>query len=448
VAERYPWIEDWTPVNEPLTTARFSGLYGHWFPHGRDYPTFLTCLRNECLGTLEAMRAIRRAIPQARLVQTEDLGKTFSTDRLAYQARHDNSRRWLSFDLLCGRVDARHDWWGWMRWAGATDAELESLLGGEARPDLIGINHYLTSDRYLDHRTELYPWLEPGGNGRDTYVDAEAVRVKRLDRKTGFAARLREAWTRYGIPMAITEVHHGCTRDEQLRWFVDVWNEARQVRDEGIDLRAVTAWSMFGNVDWRSLLTRRDGHYDSGVFDVRGPEPRPTVIAQAAKAFAKSESFDHPALDAPGWWRRPARLYPWNGRCKALPEGGRKLLITGATGTLGRAFARIAEHRGLPYCVTTRDELDITDEGSIRAAIARHRPWAVINTAGFVRVADAEHEQEACFAWNSDGPALLAKVCAEQDLRSSPSPPISSSTAPRARLMSRRTPCTRPTSMA
>ena len=36
VAERYPWIEVWTPVNEPLTTARFSGLYGHWYPHGRD----------------------------------------------------------------------------------------------------------------------------------------------------------------------------------------------------------------------------------------------------------------------------------------------------------------------------------------------------------------------------------------------------------------------------
>ena len=36
VAERYPWVDAYTPVNEPLTTARFSGLYGHWYPHGRD----------------------------------------------------------------------------------------------------------------------------------------------------------------------------------------------------------------------------------------------------------------------------------------------------------------------------------------------------------------------------------------------------------------------------
>jgi dTDP-4-dehydrorhamnose reductase len=34
VARRYPWVSAYTPVNEPLTTARFSGMYGHWYPHG------------------------------------------------------------------------------------------------------------------------------------------------------------------------------------------------------------------------------------------------------------------------------------------------------------------------------------------------------------------------------------------------------------------------------
>jgi dTDP-4-dehydrorhamnose reductase len=47
VARRYPWVRDWTPINEPLTTARFSGLYGHWYPHGRDARTFLRCLMTE-----------------------------------------------------------------------------------------------------------------------------------------------------------------------------------------------------------------------------------------------------------------------------------------------------------------------------------------------------------------------------------------------------------------
>ena len=416
VAERYPWIDHWTPVNEPLTTARFSGLYGHWYPHRRDYRSFLRALVNQCLGTREAMRAIRAVNPQAKLVQTEDLGKTFSTAPLAHQARHENERRWLSFDLLLGRVTERHPMFRFLRNAGVASSAIDALATGEASPDILGINHYLTSERFLDHRTELYPWLQAGGNGRDRYVDAEAVRVKRLHDRTGIAGRLGEAWARYRLPIAITEVHHGCTRDEQLRWFVEVWRTAQSLREEGMDLIAVTPWSLFGNVDWRSLITRNDGLYDTGVFDVRGPQPRPTVIARAATAFAKGERFDHPVLDAPGWWRRPDRLYPWHGRCRTLKEGGRKLLITGATGTLGRAFARICEHRGLPFCLTTRDELEIADDASIRAAVERYEPWAIINTAGFVRVADAEHERDTCLRWNAEGPARLAQVCAEQGL--------------------------------
>ena len=414
VAERYPWIDMWTPVNEPLTTARFSALYGHWYPHTKDYALFLRALVNECKGTLEAMRAIRKVIPDAQLVQTEDLGKCFSTSPLRYQAAFENERRWLSLDLQCGMIDPKHKMHQLLLGAGIGWDELEGFQGGEAKPDLLGINHYLTSERFLDHRTDLYPGHEVGGNGRDTYVDAEAVRVKRLDEDTGFAPRLREAWERYQIPMAITEVHHGCHRDEQLRWFAEVWETANRLRDEGVDLRAVTMWSMFGNVDWRFLLTQKNGFYDTGAFDVRGGTPRPTVIAKAAMAYAKGESFDHPVLDAPGWWRRPERLYPWNGRCKSLPEGGgRKLLITGATGTLGQAFARICDERALPHCLTSRAEMDISDEESIRAAIAHYNPWAIINTAGFVRVADAEKEREACLEANTAGPERLARACAE-----------------------------------
>lgn len=412
VAERYPWIDMWTPVNEPLTTARFSGLYGHWYPHRRDYPAFLRALVNQCMGTLEAMRAIRAVNPGALLIQTEDLGKTFSTPPLRYQADHENERRWLSFDLLCGRVDGDHPLRRLLLDAGIGEEELALLARGEARPDILGINHYLTSERFLDHRLGHYPWLEAGGNGRDSYIDAEAVRVKTLGGPTGLGPRLREAWARYGIPMAVTEVHHGCTRDEQLRWFAEAWRTAGELRAEGVDLRAVTMWATFGTVDWRSLLTAREGRYDSGAFDVRGPAPRPTAVAKAAAAFARGDEFDHPVLDAPGWWRRPQRLYPWSGSCEPLGAEGRKLLITGATGTLGQAFARICEHRGLPFCTTARSELDLGDAQSIERALETHRPWAVINGAGFVRVADAEHESDACMAANAEGAARLARACA------------------------------------
>src|SRR5437868_211958 len=60
VAARYPWIDYYTPVNEPLTTARFSGLYGAWYPHGRDTPGFITMLLNQVKGVVYSMKAIRQ----------------------------------------------------------------------------------------------------------------------------------------------------------------------------------------------------------------------------------------------------------------------------------------------------------------------------------------------------------------------------------------------------
>src|SRR6185312_16266542 len=62
-AERYPWIADWTPVNEPLTTARFSALYGHWYPHAADERQFWAALFNQIDATRLAMAEIRRVRP-------------------------------------------------------------------------------------------------------------------------------------------------------------------------------------------------------------------------------------------------------------------------------------------------------------------------------------------------------------------------------------------------
>jgi dTDP-4-dehydrorhamnose reductase len=89
---------------------------------------------------------------------------------------------------------------------------------------MIGADYYLTSDRFLDHRCGLYPGEPVGGNGKQQYVDVEAVRVAHLAGEIGIEPRLREVWARYQTPIAITEVHHGCTHDEQLRWLMEVWD--------------------------------------------------------------------------------------------------------------------------------------------------------------------------------------------------------------------------------
>ena len=415
VAERYPWIDSYTPINEPLTTARFSGLYGHWYPHCASESMFLRILVHQCRATVLAMQAIRCVNPAARLIQTEDLGKTFSTPELKYQADYENERRWLGFDLLCGHIDEQHGWYRRFLANGIGADELAFFVDRPCLPDVIGINHYLTSERYLDEQIALFPEHHHSCNQRDRYADVEAVRIDFAGPLTGPLARLREAWERYQLPLAVTEVHHGNTRDEQLRWLIEVWDAACTLRGEGADLRAVTIWAMFGCFDWNSLLTQRNGFYEPGVFDVRSDPPRPTALARAATALARDGCFKDPVLDYAGWWRRHDRFY-LSAQCApispALVQRPRTIAISGANGTLGRAFACICARRGLPFVLLTRSEMDIADPHSVDAALERLRPWAVINAAGYVRVDQAERDVEQCFRENAHGAATLARTCA------------------------------------
>jgi dTDP-4-dehydrorhamnose reductase len=422
VAERYPWVTDYTPVNEPLTTARFSGLYGHWYPHHTDAASFHRMLLNECRATGLAMGAVRTVNPQACLVQTEDLGKIYSTPTLRHQAEYENERRWLSFDLLTGRLREDSIMAKELIKLGLWK-DAQRVLADPCPPDILGINYYVAGERFLDERLSRYPRHTHGGNGRDHYADLEAVRV-RAEGIAGAGLLLEEAWNRYGLPIAVTEAHLGCTREEQMRWLAEVYAEAKRVGQTGADIRAVTVWSLLGAFDWNSLLTRFEGHYESGVFDVRSPKPRLTALGGLVKDLASTGDSRHPALAKAGWWRRPERLLypPVATDCvtRVLPTTRRRtrpLLITGGAGTLGQAFAHVCERRGLEYHLVGRNDLDITDPALVAAALDTLEPWAVVNAAGFVSVNEAEQKAELCLRENVTGPTVLADAAAQREMQ-------------------------------
>lgn len=410
VAEQFPWIEYYTPINEPLTTARFCGLYGIWYPHLKEEEAFLRLLIHECKATVLAMQAIRTVNPVAKLVQTEDLSKTYSTPMLAYQADFENERRWLGFDLIEGKVNSSHPLWNYLMWAGIKFEELDFFQESNCPIDIIGFNYYPTSERFLDENQEHYPPHTHGGNHTHTYADVEAVRVN-LQEAQGLAQLLREAWQRFQTPMAVTEVHLHCTREEQLRWLKEIWETACMLRDEGVDIRAITAWAMLGSYGWGSLLSNDDVSYEPGVFDLRSGLPRATALAKMLKSLANGQNFEHPILEEKGWWKRDARILynKLETRSTSLKANfSQPLLIIGKTGTLGYAFSRLCHMRGIHFELLGREELDITDAAQIEKIIAAKRPWAVINASGYVKVNDAETNRNECFRVNKKGPANLA----------------------------------------
>lgn len=430
LARRYPWLSAYTPVNEPLTTARFSALYGHWYPHRKDDRSFLRTLVAQCRGVVLSMQAIRSVNPSAELVQTEDMGRTYSTPELAYQAEMENHRRLLSFDFLTGAL-RDHPLTDYLFRHGVTEDTLDWFIKARCRPDVLGINYYVTSDRFLDERIERYPSWSHGGNGRDFYADVAAVNVWR-EGITGFERLLTDLWRRYHLPVCVTEAHLGCTREEQMRWLLEAWDGAHAAAEVGAEVRAVTAWSLLGAFDWNSLVMREEGYYEPGAFDVRSSVPRRTGLADIIEALAADGRFDHPVLSTPGWWRRSARLlYPAVGPAgnSAEPQAGpaefapthsrnqRPLAIVGANGTLGRAFVRLCPERGIDCVALSRRDVDIAEWPAVDRLLRDLRPWAVINAAGYVRVDEAESDGLRCERDNVQGAANLAEVCRRHGIK-------------------------------
>ena len=411
VAERYPWIIEWTPINEPLTTARFSGLYGHWYPHARSDAAFVRMTLNQARAIAEAMRAIRSVIPGAQLLHTDDAGTVFATDPLVRQAEFENLRRDLALDLLFGRVDHAHPLRTYLLRSGATHDELAWHVWNACPPDTIGANYYVTSDRVLDHRIDHYPPETHGGNGRLEYADIAAVRAS-PPVSSGFATLLERYWTKYERPVALTEVHMGCTREEQLRWLAEAWADIGSAMAAGVNVRAMCVWSMLGAYDWNRLVTEEVGDYESGVFDARSSPPRATALFTAVKSLATTGHVWHDVLARPGWWRDTPPG-------PALPDerSGRRLLILGPSGTLGSALVRRCRERGLEFLALGRGDVDITQGDSVSRAIGERRPWGVINATGFVDVDRAEVDADGCMAVNSSGARLVAEACGRAGAR-------------------------------
>ena len=426
VAARYPWVQRFTPVNEPLTTARFSGLYGVWYPHAKDDRSFIRALLNQCRATVLAMHAIREIIPEARLVQTDDLGKTYSTPELAGLADFYNERRWLAWDLLCGQVQPGHALWDDLISTGIDAGEFLWFRDHPCPPAVIGVNYYITSERWLDHRRDRYPEPYSGSYRGHLCVDIETPRVFQTP-TSGIAPLLLEAWQRYRLPLAVTEAHIDANREDQLRWFSEIWQGAQQARQQGAEVVAVTAWALLGSFDWNCLVAREDGYYEPGPFDIRSPLPRPTALAQLLRELSAAREPSHPVLQAEGWWRRPGRFLcppvtpeemarPFAAAPGIVARPAVPLLILGASGTLGQAFVRLCSARNLACRALGRSQLDIASAQAVERVLREHQPWAVINAGGYVRVDEAERERERCYRENTQAAVVLAAACVRHGL--------------------------------
>jgi dTDP-4-dehydrorhamnose reductase len=93
-----------------------------------------------------------------------------------------------------------------------------------------------------------------------------------------------------------------------------------------------------------------------------------------------------------------------------------KVLITGANGQLGRELVRQGLAFNYKIQSLNHQQLDITNKGQLHQMLERVSPSVVINAAAYTDVDKAENESDIAYAVNKNGPAYLARYCADHGL--------------------------------
>ena len=433
VAERYPWVEHWTPVNEPLTTARFSGLYGLWYPHARDDRTFVRALLNQCRAIVLSMRAIRARQP----------GRA-DWSRPTTSAAPTAPRRWRSSRRLLQR---------------AALARLgPAVRAGRPRPSAVGLparTRRADADELLwfarpplparrhRRRTTTSP-ASAGSTTASSATRAPRAAARRASRsptsnpcacwprrRRASAPLLQETWQRYGMPIAVTEAHIDANREDQLRWLLEIWSAAqkrargrrRHPRRHALGAARLVRLELPAQRMPRLLRARavrrararaaadRAGGADRASWPPAGRRAIRCCTARAGGAAPTASSASRSCR---------ARRSPTSPAFAHAPasDAPQPILITGASGTLGQAFARSAQRRNLAYRL-----LDRARHGHRRPGLGRRaRSRAASRGRSSTRAATCastrpKRDVERCMRENALGPASCAAPAPAHGIR-------------------------------
>ena len=86
------------------------------------------------------------------------------------------------------------------------------------------------------------------------------------------------------------------------------------------------------------------------------------------------------------------------------------ILVTGANGQLGREIQRLSAVSPNNYTFTDVAELDVTDAGAVRQAVAQTRAEVIVNCAAYTNVERAEEDEEAADRLNRGAAENLARA--------------------------------------
>jgi beta-glucosidase len=249
-AERYPWVQLYTPVNEMFICAVFSAKYGWWNEQGTTDTTFVTALKHIVKANVLAMTEILKRRPDAIFIQSES-SEYFHADSPAAIGKAEvmNARRFLSLDLNYGRrVDS--DMYEYLTDNGMTRDEYHFFLDNRLKQHcILGNDYYMTNE----HRVFADGHTEASGE------------------VFGYSEITRQYHNRYRVPIMHTETNlrEGPTGQEAVQWLWKEWANVLRLRNVGIPTVGFTWYSLTDQVDWDTALREQNGTVNPlGLFDL------------------------------------------------------------------------------------------------------------------------------------------------------------------------------------
>jgi beta-glucosidase len=237
VAERYPWVRYYTPVNEIYVTALFSAAFGWWNERIMSDVGFVNNIKHCCRASILMMKAILDIRPDAIFIFSESTEYVHpGSPALVEQAHFMNERRFLSLDLLFGH-DVTANMYRYLLGAGMSLDEYRWFMSHrELRTHCImGTDYYITNEHVL----------RPDGRS----IGAGDV--------YGYYVITRQYYERYRLPVMHTETNRA--GKHAVEWLWKEWMNLLRLREDGVPIIGFTWFGLVDMKDWDSALTKMRG---------------------------------------------------------------------------------------------------------------------------------------------------------------------------------------------
>ena len=257
VAQRYPWVRYYTPVNEIFVTAKMSAKEGAWNEQLKSDGGFVTAIKHCVAASILGTQAIAARRPDCVIVQSESAEYIHEAKASpSFETVLANKQRFISLDLLYAHVpDA--DTLLYLMDNGLTRAEFDWFMAGEPPGYQVMGNDYYGRNEHI---------LKPDG----TMCPAEDV--------WGWYQITKQYFRRYNKPVMHTETNV-FDADAAPNWLWKQWINVLQMRDDGVPVLGFTWYSLIDQIDWDTGLTQKNDRVNAcGLYDLER-KPRPVANA-------------------------------------------------------------------------------------------------------------------------------------------------------------------------